>query len=221
MRINEFTAIIGQKVVLVPYRSEHVERYHKWMQDPELLELTASEPLSFEEEMDMQRKWRDDADKLTFIILARTNPDSTMTDTDSIRELPMIGDVNLFLKDVETDDGDRKEAEVEIMIAERGYRRKGLAFEALQMFLGYTTRRDQSVPGLGLDPYQLVVRIGGSNAPSRELFKRLGFVVSKEVAVFDEVEMRWRWNESGVQSELSEEEIRSLWGDGGQVVHYP
>ncbi|KAH7345138.1 GNAT domain-containing protein [Rhizoctonia solani] len=221
MRLNEFTAIIGQKVVLVPYRSEHVELYHKWMQDPELLELTASEPLSFEEEMNMQRKWRDDADKLTFIILARTNLDSTVTDSDSIRDLSMIGDVNLFLKNIEADDGDRKEAEVEIMIAERGYRRKGLAFEALQMFLSYTTRQDQDVPGLGLDPYQLVVRIGGSNAPSQELFKRLGFAVSKEVAIFNEVEMRWRWVENGVQSESSEEAIRSLWGDGGQIVHHP
>ncbi|CAE6520600.1 unnamed protein product [Rhizoctonia solani] len=221
MRLNEFTAIVGLKVVLVPYRSEHVEQYHKWMQDPELLELTASEPLSFEEEMDMQRKWRDDADKLTFIILARTAPNPATTDPDAIRELPMIGDVNLFLKDTETDDGDRKEAEVEIMIAERGYRRKGLAFEALQMFLSYTTRRDQDVPGLALDPYQLVVRIGGSNAPSRELFKRLGFVVSKEVAVFDEVEMRWHWDESGVQPELSGETIQSLWGNGGQIVYYP
>ncbi|CAE6422307.1 unnamed protein product [Rhizoctonia solani] len=210
MRLNEFTAIVGQKVVLVPYRSEHVEQYHKWMQDPELLELTASEPLSFEEEMDMQRKWRDDSDKLTFIILARTNPNQAATDPDSIRELPMIGDVNLFLKGAETDDGDRKEAEVEIMIAERGYRRKGLAFEALQMFLSYTTTRDQDVPGLALDPYQLVVRIGGSNTPSRELFKRLGFVVSKEVEVFDEVEMRWHWDESGVQPELSRETIQSL-----------
>ncbi|CEL57575.1 N-acetyltransferase 9 OS=Homo sapiens GN=NAT9 PE=2 SV=1 [Rhizoctonia solani AG-1 IB] len=99
MRLNEFTAIIGQKVVLVPYRSEHVEQYHKWMQDPELLELTASEPLSFEEEMDMQRKWRDDADKLTFIILARANPGLVVTSPNSVYELPMIGDVNLFLKD--------------------------------------------------------------------------------------------------------------------------
>jgi hypothetical protein len=34
-----------------------------------------------------------------------------------MRLLPMIGDVNLFLKDVEAEDGDRREAEVEIMIA--------------------------------------------------------------------------------------------------------
>lgn len=31
------------------------ETYHEWMKSPELLELTASEPLSLEEEIDMQR----------------------------------------------------------------------------------------------------------------------------------------------------------------------
>lgn len=83
-------------------------------------------------------KWREDSDstwefgnnykinartnasrlELTFIILARAN---LGTDPESMRQLPMIGDVNLFLKDVETDDGDRKEAEIEIMIAGLGF----------------------------------------------------------------------------------------------------
>jgi DNA-binding transcriptional MocR family regulator len=30
--------------------------YHEWMKSPELLELTASEPLTFDEEMEMQRE---------------------------------------------------------------------------------------------------------------------------------------------------------------------
>jgi hypothetical protein len=41
------------------------------MQSAELLEQTASEPLSIEEEYEMQRKWREDEDKCTFILLAR------------------------------------------------------------------------------------------------------------------------------------------------------
>ena len=54
--------------------------------------------------------------ELTFIVLARTNE---ANDPGSINLLPMIGDVNLFLKDSETEEGDQKEAEVEIMIAGR------------------------------------------------------------------------------------------------------
>ncbi|CAM0871761.1 unnamed protein product [Alopecurus aequalis] len=37
---------VGDRAVLVSYLREHVPRYHEWMQDPALLEATASEPLS-------------------------------------------------------------------------------------------------------------------------------------------------------------------------------
>lgn len=48
---------VGEKVVLVPYLREHVPRYHEWMQDPALLEATASEPLSLAQEFDVHRSW--------------------------------------------------------------------------------------------------------------------------------------------------------------------
>lgn len=88
------------------------------------------------------------------------------------------------------------------------------------LFLTYATARNLEPPGLALSPYQLVVRIGASNVPSRTLFERLGFVVSKEVPVFEEVEMRWRWSPDGAQPALSEEAIRSLWGAGGNLIEY-
>jgi len=49
------TILVGSKVVLVPYRPEHVPKYHQWMLDEELRSLTASDPLSLEEEYEMQR----------------------------------------------------------------------------------------------------------------------------------------------------------------------
>ena len=60
MRINENTCLIGKKVVLVPYKPEHVTLYHEWMQDPFLLEMTASERLTLEEEYENQNSWHVD-----------------------------------------------------------------------------------------------------------------------------------------------------------------
>ena len=69
MRLNQTTVLVGERVVLVPYRyahtltsAEHVARYHEWMQDESLQELTASEPLSLEQEYEMQANWLNDSD---------------------------------------------------------------------------------------------------------------------------------------------------------------
>ena len=39
-------------------------RYHNWMKCPELQELTASEPLTIDEEYEMQKSWRNDEDSI-------------------------------------------------------------------------------------------------------------------------------------------------------------
>ncbi|KAJ8689575.1 hypothetical protein PTI98_012466 [Pleurotus ostreatus] len=199
------------------------------MQNEELRELTASEPLSLEEEFSMQEKWQIDEDKLTFIILAPNHPPATAKDDDDARlnliglsdprleSMLMIGDVNLFLKGGRRDnreDGDVEddfEAEVEIMIAEPDWRRKGLAIEALQLMLGYATTGSPSgafpppsepepqdtshrlsESPLPIPPRSLVTRISESNTPSIKLFQKLGFVITKRVEVFREVEMRYQ-----------------------------
>ncbi|KAJ7595379.1 GNAT domain-containing protein [Mycena floridula] len=146
MRANENVKLIGSSVVLVPYTAQHVPKYHAWMQNADLRELTASEPLTLEEEFDMQRKWQMDEDKLTFIILTREGLESRTE-----MESAMVGDVNIFLNgvipmsgsDAAPDDSDPDAdgftAELEIMIAEPSHRRKGLALEALQLMLAYAT----------------------------------------------------------------------------------
>ena len=80
MKANETTVLVGAKVILVPYHPEHVpvyvfffflfsrftiynffspnaKKYHEWMCDEELRRLTASEPLTLEEEYAMQRAY--------------------------------------------------------------------------------------------------------------------------------------------------------------------
>lgn len=71
MRSNYNTCFSGTKCLLVPYRPEHVTIYHDWMLDPYLLEMTGSEPLTMEEEIEMQKSWKEDEDKCTFIVLAK------------------------------------------------------------------------------------------------------------------------------------------------------
>ncbi|THH27890.1 hypothetical protein EUX98_g6301 [Antrodiella citrinella] len=113
MKANQDTMIVYEDVVLVPYRKEHVAKYHEWMQNPELRELTASESLTLEEEYEMQEKWQHDEDKLTFIVCVRPNIDTELALEEG---LVMVGDVNMFLKGSPKEE--EFEAEAEIMIAD-------------------------------------------------------------------------------------------------------
>ena len=84
MKINEKTVIYGSRVILVPYGKEHVEKYHGWMQSEEILQTTASEPLTLENEYKMQESWREDEDKLTFIILLASDVEDGHPEIDSM-----------------------------------------------------------------------------------------------------------------------------------------
>ncbi|NWR81433.1 NAT9 acetyltransferase, partial [Centropus unirufus] len=174
MKINENTVLQGQRVTLVPYTAAHVPRYHQWMQSEELQRLTASEPLSLQQEFEMQRSWREDADKCTFIVLDTERwAVQACTDNDC-----MVGDVNLFLTDAE----DPTLGEIEIMIAEPGYRGRGFGKEATLMMMSY------GVTKLGVTKFE--AKIGQENEASICMFKKLRF---KEVAVnsvFQEVTLR-------------------------------
>lgn len=115
MKSNQDTVIVGSLVTLVPYRQEHVDKYNQWMQDPNLQEMTESEPLSLDEEFAMCAAWAADEDKCTFILLDNSIGDPTCTHKNR-----MAGDVNLFFNDHD----ERSTAEIEVMVAEEGSRRK-------------------------------------------------------------------------------------------------
>ncbi|ETN80021.1 acetyltransferase, GNAT family [Necator americanus] len=152
MRLNQNVKIIGSNVVLVPYEKDHVIKYHKWMEDDEIRRLTGSERLSLDEEYEMQRAWRNDEDKLTFIILSKVLVDSGVTEIDS-----MIGDVNLFLQQQE------HTVEVEIMVAEKEARGGGLGTEAVSLLISYALKE------LGVKQY--FAKITDDNIASLHLFE--------------------------------------------------
>ncbi|XP_033623678.1 N-acetyltransferase 9 isoform X1 [Fukomys damarensis] len=133
MRLNQNTMLLGKKVVLVPYTSEHVPRYHEWMKSEELQRLTASEPLTLEQEYAMQCSWQEDADKCTFIVLDAERWQSWPGPTE---ESCMVGDVNLFLTDLE----DPTLGEIEVMIAEPSCRGRGFGTEAALLMMSYALR---------------------------------------------------------------------------------
>lgn len=227
MRLNYETVIVGNHCILVPYRPQHVERYHGWMQDPTLLEATGSEPLSLNEECEMQVSWRDDDTKCTFIVLERALldevdekrlSDAAMSNLDDgfiERSLgAMVGDVNLFLS--EEDDGDEHsecnelehgatteeqldhnmvapettstvrrvhvQAELDIMVAEKSARGKGLGREACCLMMLYGAKY--------LSIRRFFCKINEDNEASLGLFlHKLDFQQRDYVACFRQVEL--------------------------------
>ncbi|XP_005191530.1 alpha/beta-tubulin-N-acetyltransferase 9 isoform X2 [Musca domestica] len=172
MKINEHIKIIGKLVILVPYEAKHVPKYHTWMQSAELQELTASEPLTLEEEYEMQRSWRVDEDKCTFLILCRRTYEECH---DEITAL--VGDTNLFLsQDPETNE---RIAEAEIMIAEPQARGKGYGWEAMLLMMKYAQGT------LAVDKFE--AKIGMDNEKSQRMFKKMQFVEAKRIEVFREI----------------------------------
>ena len=173
-----------------------MERYHEWMKSEELLETTASEPLTLEKEYEMQQSWRNDDDKCTFILVDKQNLVNDVANISSVEQQGisleqsvkhMCGDVNAFLSKLDDpDDPDcgLTSAEMEIMIAEKSSRRKGIAQEAVQLLMEYIYEN--------LNVRRFVAKIGESNEGSLLLFQnKLHFQIHKHVKVFEEIHLKY------------------------------
>ena len=160
--------IIGENISFVPYCKHHVEKYHKWMQDKGLQLLTASEPLTLNEEYEMQLSWQNDEDKLTFIaIIGNSIPKTVEEEIDR-----MIGDINLFFifsPDI---------AEINMMVAENKFRRGGLGSEMLNLIMSY------AVDHLNISKFS--AKISNSNQPSINFFQKNNFILESVSEVFQE-----------------------------------
>jgi RimJ/RimL family protein N-acetyltransferase len=195
------------------------------MQDPDLQEATASEPLTLPEEYGMQQSWRTDNDKLTFIVcLPRSSSNEVSEVHDGVDDSPerMIGDINLFLFEPE-DDGDDDEdepnsstepsnavvGEIELMIARKDLHRQGYGRAALLSFVGYildswaqigAEYNKSGSNGVPKSLDYLRVKINQSNARSIALFESIGFEQTAAGAnYFGEIELRWRPDRSALE----------------------
>ncbi|KAK1330855.1 hypothetical protein QTO34_008797 [Cnephaeus nilssonii] len=197
MRLNQNVSLLGKKVVLVPYTAEHVPRYHEWMKSEELQRLTASEPLTLEQEYAMQRSWREDADSetrdpglgcrslwRTLLVHLHCAGCSEVAGPARLHRRELHGgDVNLFLTDL----GDPTLGEIEVMIAEPSCRGKGFGTEAALMMMSY------GVTKLGLTKFE--AKIGQGNEPSIRMFQKLHFEQVAVSSVFQEVTLRLAMSE--------------------------
>ncbi|RYR06465.1 hypothetical protein Ahy_B05g073796 [Arachis hypogaea] len=198
----------GQKVILVPYMESHVPKYHSWMQDPSLLQATASESLSLDQEYHMQLSWSQDLNKDTFIVLDKDLLLGNFSHGEPHVEA-MVGDVNIFMNDLDNP----HMAEIEVMIAEP--KSEGRIFLAISSICHYMHSRGKglgkesvlimmafSIESLGINVFR--VKIGESNEASLNLFKKLGFVQTSYSNIFREVTLEWQ------VSELKNEEMVGL-----------
>ncbi|XP_022758948.1 N-acetyltransferase 9-like protein [Durio zibethinus] len=184
----------GQKVIMVPYMEAHVPEYHVWMQDPALLQATGSEPLSLQQEYDMQLSWNQDPLKKTFIVLDKEMVEGKFVHGDPHVEA-MVGDVNIYMNDLD----DPQLAEIEIMIAEPKSRGKGLGKESVLMMMAY------AVQNFGIHVFR--VKIGESNGSSLSLFQKLGFEEVSHSEIFKEVTLELPVTEE------KQEELSRLFGN--------
>lgn len=180
------------------------------------------------EEYSMQRSWRADHDKLTFIVCKSLEPGTasqTVQGDEDDRPQRMIGDINLFLFEPEdeedggNDDGAQTPdttkssnglvGELELMIARRDLHRQGYGRAALLSFTSYVldswaqiaAEYSKGEGNASRSLEYLRVKINQSNARSIFLFQSIGFIQTAAGAnYFGEVELRWQPNRSQLET---------------------
>lgn len=191
-------------IILVPYLEEHVLQYHEWMKSEYLQETTASEPLTLEQEYEMQKSWAQDEEKCTFIIHSPLMKNTTTGGGGAFMSTSkygggMVGDCNLYWNIPE----EPHTAEIELMIAEPEMRRKGLGRETLLIFMDYAARY--------LKVTKFVAKISLNNHASLNLFQNtFGFEKESVSSIFNEITLVKQAAISNEQEEPSLYKVRPL-----------
>ncbi|KAI8902280.1 GNAT domain-containing protein [Globomyces pollinis-pini] len=123
----------------------------------------------------MQQSWLNDDQKCTFILLS---PDTTKRVPPFEIYGGMVGDINLYFNDHDSS----STAEIEIMIAEKEARGKGIGQEALAIMIDYSITQ--------LHVEYLISKIGFKNQSSLNLFSKFGFVETSRSEIFQEVTLQ-------------------------------
>ena len=153
----------------------------------------------------MQKSWRRDTDKLTFIACLPLRPSQEgMVSRKHDTSTQMVGDVNLFLENFDNEDEQGVVGEVELMIARKEHQGKGLGKATLLAFLIYVAEHEHELvneflsEGLATCKVKgqqqmkhLRAKIGQDNVRSIRLFEAFGFRRTDERPnYFGEYELR-------------------------------
>jgi RimJ/RimL family protein N-acetyltransferase len=138
--------IVGDKIALTPFRTDYVESYCRWLNDPYIERMAGEETASPEQVLLRHRNWSEADDFVEYIICNRDTA------------LP-IGDVSL--------DFSKGPPQLGIMIGEPPFRRTGRASEAVRLIAQFARE-------LGAE--RLVADIYDFNDASLKFHHRLGFL---------------------------------------------
>jgi RimJ/RimL family protein N-acetyltransferase len=154
---------------LVPFDKEYVPAYNACIaEDAQLQEMIATEPVTLEQEYVHWHEWMTDPTRLCLLV---------MDD-----ERGFAGDVNVFLRDEESEEGAKvRIAELSVMICPESMRKRGHASRALTLL--FELLRAHDVADI------LEAHVLAKNAPSIALFRKLGFEVQSENEAFGELVM--------------------------------
>lgn len=163
IRVEDVTL---ERVILTGFREAMYEKYFEWFQDEEIRRETSTDGLTKEEVAGLQEIWSQ-PNVYSFIIC---NKDNYIHDSP---DKSMIGDINIFIQD--------SIGEINIMIAEKSFRRKGIASEVLAFIINFSKTQ--------LHLLQLIAKINSNNTSSIKLFQKFNFSESARIEDFDEVHL--------------------------------
>ncbi|KAL9181729.1 hypothetical protein ACHAXT_012072 [Thalassiosira profunda] len=205
MKANYELCLSGNSCIFVPYRPEHLPNYHEWMQDPFLLEMTGSEHLTMEEEIEMQKEWREDEKKCTYIVLARDLMEECDTDMppppqqeaaqseEKIALYPhlveksldaMIGDVNLFLSEEdESEEESEDDEQIERQQTESAQSTPKSTQAELDLMIARTSHRHKN---LGTELALMMMHYGATHLQLRRFFVKIKEANHSSLKLFKE-----------------------------------
>lgn len=157
------------------------------MSNKEIQELTSSEPLTLDEEYEMQINWLNDIDKLTFIVLSKELYEKSMSMNKIEQEIySMVGDVNIFLStDEDKEDELKTVAELEVMIVDKINRGRGYGIESIRLMINYALKFLKN-PKLE----RFIVKIDENNFASIKMFEKLSFIQYSYSKIFKQVSLK-------------------------------